>query len=108
MDGLPAHETLAHIGLAVVATVQQELSQAKREIEIARGLLIIAQDKHTVPMSELAALNIVLRAFDNPRLAIQDSKEFDLISLKYDERSLVEITFGYLDLLAKQSTDQQP
>ena len=101
LDGFPVHQILAHVGLAVVAAGREDLSQAEAEIETARSLLAVAQEKYTVVESQLEALRIVIGALDAPEQALQDSEAFDLTAVPIDERDLIEIAFGYLSILVK-------
>ncbi|TEU17417.1 MAG: tetratricopeptide repeat protein, partial [Anaerolineales bacterium] len=101
LDGLPVHEILAHVGLAIAAAGRGELSQVQAEIETTQSLLAVAQKKYTVVELHWEALRIVVSALDAPEQALQDSQAFDLSAVPVDERDLIEIAFGYLSILAK-------
>jgi len=102
LDGLPVHEILAHVGLAVAAAGRGELSQVQGKIETAQRLLAVAEEKYIVVKSQSEVLRIVVSALDAPEQAHQDSQAFDLEAVSVDERDLIEIAFGYLSVLVKR------
>jgi len=102
LGGLPVHEILAHIGLAAAAVGRRKLSQIQAEMATAQRLLAVAEARHTVVISQLEALRIVVSAIDAPEQALQDSQAFDLDAVPIDERGLIEIAFGYLSRLAER------
>jgi tetratricopeptide (TPR) repeat protein len=102
LNGFPVHKILAHVGIAATAAVRSEPTRVQAEIEIAQESLAEAQEKHTVPRSQLEALRIVVGAPAVPKQALQDSKAFDLGAVPVEERDLIEIALGYLSVLANQ------
>ena len=102
LAGEPAHQIVAHAGLAVAAVYRKEMAEARSEMATGRQLLGMAQEQHTVPLSQLEAFAIVLMGLDNAESALLASGAFDVTSVSIEERDLIEIAFGFLSSLGKQ------
>ncbi|MCJ7533230.1 MAG: tetratricopeptide repeat protein, partial [Anaerolineales bacterium] len=101
-QGEPVHKILAHIGLAALALGQHDQRHARAEFKKARALLATARAVHTVFESQLAALDIVVRALEAPEQALSAAQAFDTSTVHSDERDLIDISFGYLSTLIKR------